>query len=327
MKTVSRVSTKKSRNHYYILNKYEILVCGDVDKLIKKRTSPEDHPVYYATIENTYDIIYRTHIDTGHGGRDRMLKHLGKKYANITTDAVELFKSYCLVCQEKRKRPKTKGVVVKPNLSSEFNSRGQVDLIDMQSSQQGQIKWIMVYQCHLTKFVILRSLSSKRAAEVAFQLLDIFLLFGAPIILQSDNGSEFTAQVLTELKDLWPRLVMVHGKPRHPQSQGSVERANADIKDILVAWMSDNKTQDWTVGLKFVQHQKNCAHHAGINRTPYKAMFGEDPKFGLTSSSLPPEVLERLQSEDDQSLRRARLSPGRDQVLQGGRASIARRRR
>ena len=158
-----------------------------------------------------------------------MLKHLGQKYANITTDAVELFKSYCVVCQEKRKRSKTTGVVVKPILSSEFNSRGQVDLVDMQSSPQGQFKWIMVYQCHLTKFVILRPMSSKRAAEVAFQLLDIFFLFGAPAILQSDNGSAFTTQVITELKELWPQLIMVHGKPRHPQSQDSVERANSDI--------------------------------------------------------------------------------------------------
>lgn len=87
-------------------------------------------------------------------------------------------------------------------------------------------------------------------------------------------------------------------KPRLPQSQGSVERANGDIKDILVAWMSDNNTQDWSLGLKFVQQQKNCAHHAGINRTPYKAMFGEDPKIGLTSSILAPEMLGRLRSED-----------------------------
>lgn len=299
LKAAAQVLSTKSRHQYYILKKYEVLSCGDVEKLIKKRKSPGDHPVYYATIEDTYDIVSRAHIATGHGGRDRMLKHLSGKYANITTDAVELYKSYCLVCQEKRKRPKTTGVVVRPILSSEFNSRSQIDLIDMQSSPQGQFKWIMVYQCHLTKFVILRPLSSKRAAEVAYQLLDIFLLFGAPAILQSDNGSEFTAQVITELKQLWPQLIMVHGKPRHPQSQGSVERANSDIKDMLVAWMSDNKTQDWTVGLKFVQQQKNCAHHAGINRTPYEAMFGENPKVGLTSSSLPSEMLERLQSEDD----------------------------
>ena len=186
--------------------------------------------------------INEAHIETGHGGRDRMLKHLGQKYANITADAVELFKSYCRVCQEKKKRPKTTGVIIRPILSSEFNSRSQVDLVDMQSSPQGQFKWIMVYQCHLTKFVILRPLTSKRAVEVAFQLLDIFLLFGAPAILQSDNGSEFTAQVITELRQMWPQLKLVHGKPRHPQSQGSVERTNADIKDMLVAWMNDNNT-------------------------------------------------------------------------------------
>lgn len=78
-----------------------------------------------------------------------------------------------------------------------------------------------------------------------------------------------------------------------------MERANFDIKDILVACMSGNNTQDWTVGLEFVQQQKNCAHHAGINRIPYKAMFGEDHKVGLTSSGLAPEILERLKSEDD----------------------------
>ena len=129
----------------------------------------------------------------------------------------------------------------------------------MQAMKQGNYKWIMVYQDHLTKFCVLRPLTSKRAAEVAYQLLDIFLLLGAPEILQSDNGSEFTAGVITELKLLWPDLVMVHGKPRHPQSQGSVERANCDIKDMLVAWLSDNNTTDWTVGLKFVQFPKTLA--------------------------------------------------------------------
>ena len=48
-----------------------------------------------------------------------------------------IFKSYCVLCQEKKNRPRVSGVVVKPILSSEFNSRVQVDLIDMQSSQFG----------------------------------------------------------------------------------------------------------------------------------------------------------------------------------------------
>ena len=241
----------------------------------------------------------RAHIATGHGGRDRMIKEVNKKYANIPREVLGIYKSYCQECQKKRKRPKTQGVVVQPILTKEFASRGQVDLIDMQSMAQNSYKWIFVYQDHLTKFVVLRALTSKRAAEVAHHLLDIFLLLGAPSILQSDNGSEFTAEVIKELKIVWPRLVMVNGKPRHLQSQGSVERANGDIKDMLVVWMGDNETNDWSVGLKFVQFQKNSSLHSGIQRSPYAAMFGCEAKVGLTSSSLPIELVERMQSEDD----------------------------
>ena len=213
--------------------------CGDVEKLIKKRISQDEEPIYYASIEDTYDIVKRAHIATGHGGRDRMAKEVNKRYANITRDALELFKSYCQECQKKRKRPRTQGVVVRPILTKEYASRAQIDLIDMQSMTRNSFKWILVYQDHLTKFVILRPLTSKRAAEVAHHLLDIFLLVGAPAILQSDNGSEFTAEVISELKLMWPRLVIVHGKPRHPQSQGSVERANGDI-NLLPARLGFN---------------------------------------------------------------------------------------
>ena len=143
-----------------------------------------------------------------------MVKELGKEFANVTRDSIELFMSMCIDCQRKRVRPMTKGVVVRPILSKEISTRGQVDLIDIQSLPHG---------------------SFKRAAEVAYQLMDIFLLFGAPHILQSDNGSEFTAPIISELMELWPELVIVHGKPRHPQSHGSVERANYDIKDMFVA--------------------------------------------------------------------------------------------
>ncbi|XP_063415849.1 KRAB-A domain-containing protein 2-like [Mytilus trossulus] len=104
----------------------------------------------------------------------------------------------------------------------------------MQSMRDGDFRFIMHYQDHLTKFAILRALTSKHASEVAYQLLDIFLLFGAPHILQSDNGREFTANIIKELKDMWADCTKVHGKPRHPQSQGSVERGNTDIKDMLV---------------------------------------------------------------------------------------------
>jgi transposase InsO family protein len=298
LRNASKEESKTPRQ-YYIIKKFQILQCGDVEKLIRKSTDPSHDPVYYTHMEDMYDIIKRAHIATGHGGRDKMLKVLTVKYANITSDAIELYKSLCIECIKKRKRHAIKGVVVRPILSRDYGSRGQVDLIDMQSMPSGQYKWIMVYQDHLTKYCVLRPLSTKRAAEVAYQLMDIFLLFGAPQILQSDNGSEFTASVITELKLLWPDLLMVHGKPRHPQSQGSVERLNCDVKDMLIAWLGDNQSTDWSVGLKFVQFSKNTSYHTGIKQSPYLALFGGNPRVGLRSTALPTEILERMVSEDD----------------------------
>ena len=77
-----------------------------------------------------------------------------------------------------------------------MNSRCQVDLIDMQSEPDKEYLFIMNYQDHLTKFTILRPLKTKTAEEVAYQLLDIFCLFGAPYILQSDNGREFANKLI-----------------------------------------------------------------------------------------------------------------------------------
>ena len=70
---------------------------------------------------------------------------------------------------------------------------------------------------------------------------------------------------------MWPGLSLVHGRARHRQSQGSVERANADIKKMIAKWMLENKSTKWTIGLKFVLLKKN---HKGIKCTPYMALFG-----------------------------------------------------
>jgi len=62
---------------------------------------------------------------------------------------------------------------------------------------------------------------------------------------------------------MWVDVKIVHGKPRHTQSQGSVERANRNVEDMLATWMAENNSTDWPSGLKFIQFQKNLALHSG----------------------------------------------------------------
>ena len=118
-----------------------------------------------------------------------------------------------------------------------MHSREQVDLIDRQSQADGENKWIFVYQDHLTKFVQLRPVTSKRAPEIAYQLLDVLSIFDVPNILQGDNGREFVNSIIDEHRSMLEGLKIVHGKPRNSQSQGSVERANRGIEDMLTTWL------------------------------------------------------------------------------------------
>jgi hypothetical protein len=46
-------------------------------------------------MEELYGILEKAHKETGHGGRDRMIKHLNNGYANISRESIELFTSLC----------------------------------------------------------------------------------------------------------------------------------------------------------------------------------------------------------------------------------------
>ena len=149
------------------------------------------------------------------------------------------------------------------NIWYSVRKRFQIDLVDFSSVKDGDFKYICHIQYHFSKFSVLTAVTSKRAEEIAAVALQVFLSFGCPAVIQSDNGREFANQCMKELIAMWPECKLVHGRPRHPASQGAVERANKDVCDQLTTWMHENKSTKWSVGLKFVQWQKNASYHTG----------------------------------------------------------------
>jgi hypothetical protein len=77
-----------------------------------------------------------------------------------------------------------------------MNSHYQINLIDMQNNPDGIQKFVLVYQHHLTKFVLLWLLDTRRAEEAAPS--DTFTTFGALNFLHSDNGREFCNRVIEQ---------------------------------------------------------------------------------------------------------------------------------
>ena len=184
-----------------MLKQYDFVQIGNTVKLIYPVAEGRSSIKYYVQKEDIFDVIHDVHLAIRHGGRNQMIKETQTKYKNITTGIIMLYLSLCVPCLKKSKVPK-KGLVIQPMIFSEINSRVQVDLADMKSQADGDVKWILVYQDHLTKSVQLGPVTSKRAPEIAYQLLDIFSIFGAASILQSDNGRKFVNSVITELSPM-----------------------------------------------------------------------------------------------------------------------------
>ena len=159
-------------------------------------------------------MIHDAHLAIGHGERNQMIKEIQTKYKNIAAESIMHYLRLSVFCLKKSKVQK-KCLVIKAMIFSEMNSRAQVDLIGMKSQPDGDLKWILVYQNHLTKFAQLHPVKSKRAAEIAYQLFDIFSIFGVSSILQSNNGREFVNSVIKELREMWVGLKLMHGKPTH----------------------------------------------------------------------------------------------------------------
>ncbi|XP_076053674.1 KRAB-A domain-containing protein 2-like [Oratosquilla oratoria] len=275
---------------YNLKKRYEVLRVGNADRLIRKRKDKNEHEFkFVASLEEVFGIVKTAHEAIGHGSGNKKIYivEVKKKWSNITQEVCYLYISFCEHCHRKKARKIPKGLVVKPVRSHGILSRCQADLINFQTLPDGDFKYIMTYANHFSKFCALRPLTSKRAEEVAANLLDILLTFGAPAILQSDNGREFVNAIIAELSVLWPELKLVTGRPRHPQSQGAIERLNGMIKDNLTIWMRENNSRKWSVGLKFVQWQDNISHHETTGHSPFKITFRQDPQVGLGSSILP----------------------------------------
>ena len=117
--------------------------------------------------------------------------------------------------------------------------------------------------------------------------------------MQSDNGREFVNVIVHKMLDEF-NIKMVNGAPRHSQSQGSVERGNKDIEDLLYTWMSTNKTRCSSI---------NSVHeeHSLQQRNRNESFFGKKPRLGLANLNLDKEVTDEIWTEEPGVIGNSRL--------------------
>lgn len=105
-------------------------------------------------------------------------------------------------------------------------------------------------------------------------------MFLAPSIVQTDNGQEFVNDLLNELATYFPEMQFIRGRPRHSQSQGSVEALDKTVEHKLHAMLRDTGRKDW-YNLDAVQHAINTQVHGATKKSPYDLVFACKPRPAL----------------------------------------------
>ncbi|CAH1264333.1 KRBA2 [Branchiostoma lanceolatum] len=239
--------------------------------------------------------VANCHSRVGHSRRDKTWIEIKNNYAWVRHDFIALYLSTCRECSTRV--PLKKPAAGRPIIALNYMTRMQMDLIDMTSRPDEDYKWILHMRDHFSKFSWTHPLTSKRASEVAEKLMQTFCLFGSPHILQSDNGKEFVAGVINELTEKWPGLVIIHGRPRHPQSQGCVERANGDLQLKLGKWLEEHQDKGWAEGLQHVTYAINTSVSATTGKSPYAVVFGQSPRTHCAELEILAD--QGIQHEDD----------------------------
>ncbi|XP_052738366.1 KRAB-A domain-containing protein 2 isoform X1 [Bicyclus anynana] len=162
----------------------------------------------------------------------------------------------------------------------ELHSRGQMDILDVTASKGESYKYLMVYRDLVTKYIHLKPLTSINVDETVEALLEIFLIFGAPNVLQSKNGMSVTKQICRRMYTAFPDLKVVSGEQKHASYKG---QNNQDILRMLSDWLKENSSMKWYQGVKYVQYVLNTTFNMNLHRTPSEAVFGYNPKRGVAT--------------------------------------------
>lgn len=132
--------------------------------------------------------------------------------------------------------------------------------------------YLLTVMCASTRYPSAYPLRTITAKSVVKALTQFISIFGIPKILQSDQGSNFTSHLFSQVLKL---LHIRHNKASayHPQSQGVLERFHQSLKSLLRAYCTEMKG-DWEEGLPWLllSAREVCQESTGFS--PNDLVFG-----------------------------------------------------
>ncbi|XP_054259680.1 uncharacterized protein K02A2.6-like [Macrosteles quadrilineatus] len=208
-------------------------------------------------------VLDELHI--GHLGMEKM-KSLARSYCawkNIDRDIEQLAKS-CKQCRLKQNEPR------KEQNHPWLAPQGPWERlhIDFAGPMQGQ--WYFIIVDAFTKWIEVIPTKNTSTEFCTRELRKLFATFGLPMILVSDNGSQFTSSVFEQFLSENGVLHKTTA-PYHPSSNGQAERYVQTVKKSLRAMEDEGGRLDVKL-FRMLMQLRQTSNSSGCDA--YSLMFG-----------------------------------------------------
>ena len=140
------------------------------------------------------------------------------------------------------------------------------------------VKNVLVVEDHFTHYTQVYVTNNHTACTTARVLYnEFFSVFQFPRRLMSDQASEFTGQVISELCDLLG-INKIRTSPYHLQTNGTIERVHQTLRR-MIAKMDPRKRAKWPSHLGPILIAYYATWSLITGYLPYFLMFGHRPRL------------------------------------------------
>lgn len=234
-------------------------------------------PVIEITPERKIEILKENHNGNfaQHFGENKTIARIKSKYfwENIEKDVKE-FIGKCLYCQqEKLNRLRHREEACIPNTPEFPNDKIAMDIFGPLPITSKGNQFVLSIQDQLTKYLILIPMKDQRAESIIDKLIEHFIYtFSAPKQILTDQGSNFVSNLMQGFEEAF-QIKHIKTTSFHPQSNGSLERTHATVKDLIRTCIKERQ-EEWDEVLKLICFGYNTAVHEGTGHTPFELTFG-----------------------------------------------------
>ena len=140
-------------------------------------------------------------------------------------------------------------------------------------------RYVLVVCDYATRYpeaIAMRTIDAERVAE---ELVQMFARVGIPQEILTDQGTNFTSQLLAQVYRLL-QVIGLRTSPYHPQTDGMVERFNATLKEMLRKSASEDG-KDWDQLLPYLLFAYREVPQESTGFSPFELLYGRDVRGPL----------------------------------------------